>query len=97
MYEKELMMGVLIASSTLMGLTGIFVTLSSQRGRKGRLGPGSIYTMGMSILLGLSAVMGSVGWFISPIFLFSALAFFSFVAQLIIFVVLAGIVVWRNI
>ena len=97
MYDKELIMGVLVASSTLVGLAGLLMALSTQLERKIQAKPVSIYALCISVLAGLSAVIWSLIWFIGPSTLPMVMALGSFLLQIIVFLVLVMILGVRSV
>lgn len=79
-YRAELMQGILIASTALMGLSGVFVTrdLVSVKQR-------SLVSLNISLMLGLFCILFVIVWFTNATDIWILLSMLLFFLQLLLF------------
>jgi hypothetical protein len=85
MYEKELMMAILTASTALAGLTGVVIGQIVQSGLATKIKFWLKVPLIFSFLLALLAVMYAISWLISPSDLDRLVSLHCFAGQLSLF------------
>jgi len=85
MYDKELMMAVLTASTALAGLTGVVIGQIVQSGLVNRMKFWLRIPLIFSFLLAILAVTYAIAWFTSPSDLDKVVSLLLFAGQLVLF------------